>query len=101
MVKVKAKHQDTAQETSQVLLVGDIGVYSLSVSLKSFPCAQHVPAVGAGVGEGVGEVFALNMIPHIPHWPPPELLTNSAVVASVLRLPHYVLAKIILTGHTP
>ena len=98
---VKARHQDRAHETSQVLLVWDIGVYSLSVSLKSFPCAQHIPAVGAGIGEGVGEVFALNMIPHIPHWPPPELLTNGAVVAPVLRLPHYVLAKIILTGHTP
>ena len=99
---VKAKHQDTSHETRKVLLVVEgIAVNSLSVSLKSFPCAQHIPAVGAGIGEGVGEMFALNMIPHIPHWPPPKLFTDGAVVASVLRLPHYVLAKIILTGNTP
>ena len=84
-----------------MLLVGDTGVYSLSVSLKSLPCAKHIPTVRAGIGERVGEVFALNMIPHITHWPPPELLTDGAVVAPVLGLPHNVLAKIILTRNKP
>ena len=84
-----------------VLLVGETGVYSLFVSLKSLPCAEHIPAVRAGIGEWVGEVFALNMIPHIAHWPPPELLTDGAVVAPVLGLPHNVLAKIILTSNKP
>ena len=52
-------------------------------------------------GKVVGKVFALNMIPHIAHWPPPELLTDGAVVAPVLGLPHNVLAKIILTRNKP
>ena len=33
------------------LLVGDTGVYSLFVSLKSLPCAKHIPTVRAGIGE--------------------------------------------------
>ena len=40
-----------ALSVHSVLLVGDIGVYSLFVSLKSLPCAEHIPAVRAGIGE--------------------------------------------------